>query len=90
MNPPGFQELYVRADGKEVIRRWSFCDKHQQRSSSFQGPDQHGWLWRCQANGFHTSHLFYSDPDPSAPKTAADLPKWMEKQRANRLKEARA
>ena len=58
-----------------------------QKTSNYQGATEDGLMFRCPENAAHTSHLFYAQVPPDAPKSVADIDKWIASQRAERLKE---
>jgi hypothetical protein len=79
--PKATQEL-TRTD---AIRRWAICPVHGQRSSAYQGVEDTGWRFSCQATAHHTKHFFYAAPDRTAPRTAEEVGEWMERMRARRV-----
>lgn len=88
--PQAFQ-LYSRtAKGTEVVKRWGHCPTHGKRSNKFigvqtsfvEGHDM--WAFRCPEAD---KHLFYNDPDPTAPQDLVGVEAWKQAQRLSWLKE---
>lgn len=82
----GYQLLTRR----DKITRFAHCDVHGTRSSDYKGLQQSllneevYWAFRCKEKA---GHIFLALPDPTAPKTQAEVDHWLQQQRMARIQE---
>lgn len=67
--------------GSEVKEEWKGARSSEWRGVQLNAAGEERWGFVCKGAG---GHMFHARPDPTAPKTAAQVSKWMEKQIADR------
>ena len=85
------QELVVNKKGQEKLRRKATCPIHEQSTTDYVAPNEHGWIFKCAERQGHEWHYFTALVPKGVPKTQEQIGAWLDSKRQARIngKEAR-